>query len=101
MKSRRGGYHHGDLRQQLLAVAEEIILELGVDGFSLREAARRSGVSPAAPEHLFKDARGLLTALATLGFREFGAALEKADAAAGADPARRLHDQGLAYVHFA
>src|SRR5947208_12822201 len=104
MKSRRrarGAYHHGDLRQQLLGVAEEIILELGVDGFSLREAARRAGVSPAAPAHHFKDARGLLTALATLGFQQFGAALEKADAAGGADPGRRLHEQGLAYVRFA
>jgi AcrR family transcriptional regulator len=100
-KGKKAGYHHGDLRQQLLAVTEEIILEHGVDGFTLREAARRVGVSPAAPAHHFKDARGLLTAVALLGFREFGAALEAADAAGGTDPARRLHEQGLAYVRFA
>jgi len=62
IKSRRGSgkksaYHHGDLRQQLVAATEEIILERGVDGFTLREAARRAGVSPAAPAHHFKDAR--------------------------------------------
>ena len=100
-KARRAAYHHGDLRQQLLAVAEKIILENGVDGFTLREAARRAGVSPAAPAHHFKDARGLLTAVALLGFREFGEALAKADEAGGTDPVRRLHEQALAYVRFA
>ncbi len=100
-KARRAAYHHGDLRQQLLAVAEKIILENGVDGFTLREAARRAGVSPAAPAHHFKDARGLLTAVALLGFREFGEALANADEAGGTDPARRLHEQALAYVRFA
>ena len=100
-KARRAAYHHGDLRQKLLDVTEAIILEKGVDGFTLREAARRAGVSPAAPAHHFQDARGLLTAVALLAFQEFGAALARADAAAGPDPVRRLHEQGLAYVRFA
>jgi AcrR family transcriptional regulator len=97
----RKAYHHGDLRQKLMAVTEEIILEKGVDGFTLREAARRAGVSPAAPAHHFEDARGLLTAVALLGFQEFGEALRKADAAGGSDPERRLQAQGQAYVRFA
>ena len=97
----RKAYHHGDLRQQLMAVTEEIILEKGVDGFTLREAARRAGVSPAAPAYHFEDARGLLTAVALLGFQEFGEALRKADAAGGSDPERRLQAQGQAYVRFA
>jgi AcrR family transcriptional regulator len=100
-KPRRVAYHHGDLRQQLLTVAEQIILERGVDGFTLREAARRAGVSPAAPAHHFKDAKGLLTEVALLGFREFGDALEAADRAGGADPAQRLREQAVAYVNFA
>ena len=100
-KPKRMAYHHGDLRQQLLTVAEQIILERGVDGFTLREAARRAGVSPAAPAHHFKDAKGLLTEVALLGFREFGAELEAADQAGGADPARRLRLQAIAYVNFA
>jgi AcrR family transcriptional regulator len=100
-RPKRSAYHHGDLRHQLLAAAEEIILERGVDGFTLREAARRAGVSPAAPAHHFGDARGLLTEVALLGFRDFGRALEAADAAAGSDPAQRLQRQGLAYVRFA
>ena len=99
--ARRSTYHHGDLRQQLLRAAEQIILERGVDGFTLREAARRAGVSAAAPAHHFKDAKGLLTEVALLGYREFGAALESADKAAGADVAQRLRAQARAYVRFA
>ena len=64
-------YHHGDLREKLVAAAEAIILERGVDGFSLREAARRAGVSPAAPAHHFGDTQGLLSEVALRGFRRF------------------------------
>lgn len=102
--ARSGGYHHGDLRAALIAAAEAVIGERGVDGFSLREAARRAGVSPAAPQHHFGDARGLMTAVATLGFEGLCAALEAADDAAGDGSdrrARRICGQGAAYVGFA
>ncbi|MGG6897915.1 TetR/AcrR family transcriptional regulator [Rhizobium sp. BR 315] len=100
-KSVRKTYHHGDLRRQLIAAAEQVIVERGVDGFTLREAARRVGVSPAAPSHHFKDAKGLLTEVALLGFRDFGEALAAADKRGGQDPMRRLNEQGIAYVQFA
>lgn len=92
-------YHHGDLRAALVAAAEAVIAERGVDGFSLREAARRAGVSPAAPGHHFGDARGLLTAVAARAFRDFGDALAAADQGGGR--AARLRGQGMAYVRFA
>lgn len=95
----RGGYHHGALRAALIAAAEEVIAERGVDGFSLRETARRAGVSPAAPGHHFKDARGLLTAVATGAYRDFGDALESAGA--GLDRTGQIRAQGIAYVRFA
>jgi AcrR family transcriptional regulator len=98
---KKRAYHHGDLADQLVAAAEAIILERGVDGFTLREAARRAGVSPAAPAHHFKDARGLLSEVALRGFRDFGDALEAGDKRGGPDPQKRLHEQGLAYVAFA
>ncbi len=97
----RRGYHHGDLRQALIAAAEALVVERGVDGCTLREAARRAGVSPAAPAHHFKDMRGLLTEVALLGFRDFADALEAADRRGGADPQLRLREQGAAYVAFA
>jgi AcrR family transcriptional regulator len=94
-------YHHGDLREKLIAATEALILERGVDGFSLREVARRAGVSPAAPAHHFGDTKGLLSEVARLGFKDFGDALQEADRCGGDDPAKRLNAQGLAYVNFA
>lgn len=69
-------YHHGALREELIRAAVEIIEQAGPDGFSLRAAARRAGVSAAAPAHHFGDVRGLLTAVATVGFRDFADELE-------------------------
>ncbi|GJE17117.1 TetR/AcrR family transcriptional regulator [Methylobacterium marchantiae] len=97
---RDAAYHHGDLRTALIQAATATLRERGIDGFSLREAARRAGVSPAAPQHHFGDARGLLTAVATEGFRILGDALANADSAA-ADRDERIRDQGRSYVAFA
>lgn len=94
-------YHHGNLREKLVAATEALILERGVDGFSLREVARRAGVSPAAPAHHFRDTRGLLTEVAMRGYADFGDVLAAADARGGDDPAKRLDEQGRAYVAFA
>lgn len=93
-------YHHGDLRAALIQATTAILRERGIDGFSLREAARRAGVSPAAPQHHFGDARGLLTAVATEGFRMLGDALAAADSAATGRDAR-IRSQGRAYIGFA
>jgi len=91
-------YHHGDLRASLVAAALEIIEEVGPDNFSLRATTRRAGVSPAAPVHHFRDARSLLTAIATTGFIELGDALE---AAAGPDRRSTIVTQCHAYLRFA
>lgn len=69
-------YHHGALREALVRAAMEIVEKDGPDAFSLRAAARRAGVSPAAPAHHFGDVRGLLTAVATVGFQQFADELE-------------------------
>ena len=57
-------YHHGDLKMALLRAAEAELAENGIESFSLRAVAKRAGVSHGAPAHHFKDAKGLLTALA-------------------------------------
>lgn len=87
------GYHHGDLRRTIMRAAVAAIAESGPAGWSLRELARRAGVSHAAPAHHFGDKAGLLTAVAAEGYALFADALE----AAGDD----LHAVGLAYVRFA
>jgi AcrR family transcriptional regulator len=91
-------YHHGALKPALIAAAEKVLEERGIDGFSLRETARRAGVSPAAPAHHFGDARGLLTAVAAKAYRDFGDALEAED---GDNAIARLRSRGMAYVRFA
>lgn len=92
------GYHHGDLRASLIAAAAAMIAETGAEGFSLRGAARRAGVSAAAPAHHFGDARGLLTAVATEGFIALSNALE---AATGGDRRSMLIAQAHTYLDFA
>ena len=63
-----GEHFAGDLRQALLDAAVATLDEAGADRLSLREVARRAGVSHAAPAHHFTDKAGLLTAIATEGF---------------------------------
>lgn len=94
-------YHHGDLRQALLLAAEAELTDHGIEAFSLRQVARRAGVSHAAPAHHFGDANGLLTALAAAGFGQFLAAQAAREAAADPDPRAQLVAAGLGYVDFA
>lgn len=84
----------------LRAATAELIAERGPTGFSLREVARRAGVSHAAPAHHFGDARGLLTAVATEGFATLTANFDGAVADLD-DPVERLTAMGKAYVRTA
>ncbi|MEM1191081.1 MAG: TetR/AcrR family transcriptional regulator [Pseudomonadota bacterium] len=61
-------YHHGDLRNAMIVAAAELIEESGSLGFSMADAARRAGVSTAAPYRHFRDKEALLDAVAQLGF---------------------------------
>src|SRR5262249_52452481 len=99
-RMRRGKpYHHGNLREALLDVAIRLIAEVG-PGFTLREVARRAGVSHNAPYRHFRDRDDLMAAVAAQGFRELTQgmqhAAERESAAIG-----RLKQAGLAYVSFA
>ena len=89
-------YHHGDLRRALLDTALEAIREHGPAAVSLREVARRAGVSHAAPTHHFRDKAGLLTALAVEGWSLLADTLR--DAAA---EDRGFAELGVSYVLFA
>lgn len=94
-------YHHGNLGEALLDAVEAIIDEKGLAGVSLREAARRAGVSHSAPAHHFGDKQGMLTAYAVRGFREFGRRMRRAYEAAGDDPQERFEAIGRTYIQFA
>lgn len=97
----RETYHHGTLRQVLVDAADELLREQGIEGFSLREVARRVGVSPAAPAHHFKDAAGLLTEVAILGFNELSRYLDEWSAKSGSDTRACLQYLGQGYIRFA
>ncbi|MFD4561663.1 TetR/AcrR family transcriptional regulator [Streptomyces sp. NPDC058469] len=88
----RRPYHHGDLRRAILTAALDVIAADGPSALSLRDLARRAGVSHAAPAHHFKDRTGLLTAIAAEGFGLLAGAIGEA-----AD----LKDAGVRYVRFA
>src|SRR5258708_24161110 len=78
-------YHHGALRDALLAAAERVLERDGLPGLTLRAVAREAGVSHAAPTHHFGDLSGLVSELAAIGFRQFHAAMAAASAP-GAPP---------------
>ena len=84
-------YHHGDLRSVLLGSASELLEEQGLAALSLREVARRAGVSHNAPYRHFPDRDGLLAELAAEGFRQLGEVM-------AANQGRAM---GEAYVRFA
>src|SRR3954471_15014081 len=90
-------YHHGDLRRAVLDAALEVIGTAGPGAISLRDLARRAGVSHAAPAHHFRDKAGLLTAIAVEGNEMLADSL----AAALAEDRTGLIDLGVRYVRFA
>src|SRR5690242_14233333 len=89
-------YHHGDLRRALLRAAEEAITEHGVATLSMRDLARRAGVSHTAPTHHFGDMTGLLTAFATEGFEQLAKALATSRLASNS-----FLELGVTYIRFA
>ncbi len=98
--TRRDSYHHGDLKRALTSAALSLVAEKGPKGFTLTEAARRAGVSAAAPYRHFADKAELLATVAEQGFRELHADLAAA-ADAASEPKGRVIDLGRAYVRWA
>jgi AcrR family transcriptional regulator len=86
-------YHHGDLREALLATAEKILRRKGLPALTLRAIARESGVSHGAPAHHFPDLPALVSELAAVGFNRLAERLLAAPLG--------LQGTGRAYVEFA
>lgn len=98
---RRAAYHHGNLRAALITATLRAIAEDGPDGFTLRDVARRAGVSPAAPYRHFADKDALLAAVASDCNARLGAAIAAARAEAVQMPLALFRATGIAYVQFA
>jgi AcrR family transcriptional regulator len=100
-KKRPAAYHHGDLRQALVAAALRALTQQDAADLSLRAIGRELGVSPRAPYQHFENKEALLAAVAIEGFAAFAAVVTRHVAAAGADPLARLRAVAEAYVLFA
>src|SRR5215212_2251418 len=94
----RRAYHHGDLKAALVQAASEIVRTKGLEALTLREVARRTGVTAAAPYRHFSDRRALVAAIAERGFERLGQTMVERMAVVGG-PAG-LKEVALAYVEF-
>jgi AcrR family transcriptional regulator len=99
--ARRRSYHHGNLREALVAAALKLIEEKGPLGFTMAEAARAAGVSPAAPYRHFSGREELIQAVALEGFERFADQLERATEGGEAAPMAAFSAAGAAYLTFA
>ncbi|GAA3625199.1 TetR/AcrR family transcriptional regulator [Microlunatus ginsengisoli] len=95
------GYHHGDLRVALIDAGTELVAEGGLPALSVAEAARRTGVSAAAPYRHFPSRQDLVVAVATKAAEELDAAMRAAADEAGDDPTEAIAAAAAAYVRFA
>jgi AcrR family transcriptional regulator len=94
-------YHHGDLRNALIAIALELLAEEGLQALSLRKMAQRAGVSHNAPYMHFADKEAVLVAIAEEGFRLLAVDVESAIDRSGRTTREKLIAASQAYVCFA
>ncbi|MFG1347934.1 TetR/AcrR family transcriptional regulator [Xanthobacter autotrophicus DSM 431] len=94
-------YHHGNLKEALMRATLDLIVEKGIAGVTFAEAARRAGVSAAAPYRHFRDRDEMLAAVATVGFERLADALAAAWQGGRPRPAAAYERVGRAYLDFA
>jgi len=99
MSTSTASYHHGDLAAALIRAAMELLEEGGSAALSIRAAARRAGVSKAAPYRHYPDRQALLSAVAAVGYQELAEHLVAAHPAP--QTAEDLAAVAVAYVQFA
>ena len=97
----RGTYHHGNLREALIAAALDMIRASGPNGFTLAEVARTVGVSGAAPYRHFRDRNALIADIARQGFEKFAEQLFAAWADGKPNPVAAIEACARAYLAFA
>ena len=95
------GYHHGNLRQALVDSALRLIEERGPTGFTLSEAAKKAGVTPAAVYRHFEGREDLIAECALQGHRIFADVMQTAFDTGGPSPLSAFEATGRAYLAFA
>ena len=94
-------FHHGDLREALIAATRDLLIEHGPDGFTLADACRRAGVTTAAPYKHFRDKQEILEEIVLRGFDELTAANAQAVAKGGPGTVAGITAMGISYLEFA
>mgnify|MGYP000736773665 FL=1 len=98
---KKRGYHHGNLRQALVEAALELIRAKGPTGFTLSEAAKQAGVTPAAVYRHFEGREDLIAAAAQQGYALFGDQMEAAYGKGQPSALAAFEATGRAYLAFA
>jgi AcrR family transcriptional regulator len=93
-------YHHGDLKNTLVAAAITILAKDGVAGLTLRKVARKAGVSHAAPYAHFSDKQALIAAISTEGFKRLYDSMDSVISSYPNDPLKQLTGGAWAYIQF-
>ena len=99
-KSDAAAYHHGDLRNALIIAAAELIEESGSDDFAMTDAARRAGVSNAAPYRHFCDRDDLLRAVAELGYFDLSSKMNQVAEQFEVGSTESILEMGKFYLHY-
>lgn len=94
-------YHHGDLHQEILCAACDLLEKNNIASLSLRAVAKKVGVSHTAPYRHFKDKESLLAGIAGRGYVELATQLAEAVELYPTDPAAQLQEAGYRYVQLA
>ncbi|MEM9332513.1 MAG: TetR/AcrR family transcriptional regulator [Pseudomonadota bacterium] len=95
------GYHHGDLRSQLLNAVRQLVEEKGSENFSIAEAARKAGVSSAAPYRHFNDKPEILKALVMQAMEEKAIEMRRVIEPHPVGSLARINALGRCYIDFA
>ncbi|MDJ0948416.1 MAG: TetR/AcrR family transcriptional regulator [Alphaproteobacteria bacterium] len=98
---RKAAYHHGDLREALLAATHRLVTEKGPEHFTLADACRLAGVSTAAPYRHFRDREEVLGEITARGFEELERRMRAAKDAHPRGEIAAISAMGQAYVAFA
>lgn len=98
---RRDRYHHGDLRESLIAATHALLIEKGAEHFTLADACRRAGVTTAAPYKHFRDKQEILEIICERGFEKLRGTMRAAVESRGPGTLEALEEMGRSYVRFA
>ncbi len=98
---RSAPYHHGDLREALIAATRHLVMERGAENFTLADACRVAGVTTAAPYRHFRSKQEILAEIASRGFEELEARAMAVIAEKGPGTLEAIVAMGQTYVAFA